>query len=70
MTLATLDNLVANDNGLRVFCSHCQRCADLDIEALVRRYGPRMALPEIGKRCRCLECGERGGSVQVVGVRW
>jgi hypothetical protein len=70
MTPATLDNLVANDNGLRVFCGHCHRCADLNVEALVRRYGGGMALPEIGKKAKCNECGGKGGSVQVVAVQW
>ena len=67
---ATLANLVINDNGLRVFCDRCGRCADLDVSRLVGRYGPAMPLPEIGRRSRCTCCGAKGGSVQVVAVRW
>ena len=67
---ATLVNLVANNNDLRVFCDQCSRCAELEVEALVERYGPAMPLPEIGRRSRCRECGAKGGSVQVVAVRW
>jgi hypothetical protein len=63
---ATLDNLIQNDNGLRVFCDHCVRCVDLDVAALVERYGTLMQLPEIGRRSRCKACGAKGGSVQVV----
>lgn len=67
---ATLANLVANDNDLRVFCNSCVRCVDLDVNALVERYGGAMPLPEIGRRSRCKACGARCGSVQVVAVRW
>jgi hypothetical protein len=67
---ATLANLIANDNSLRVFCGGCQRCVDLDVGRLVERYGEGMPLPEIGRRSRCKACGAKGGSVQVVAVRW
>jgi hypothetical protein len=67
---ATLANLIANDNGLRVFCNSCMRCVDLDVQALVGRYGGAMELPEIGRRSRCKACGAKGGSIQVVAVRW
>lgn len=67
---ATLDNLVANDNGLRVFCDACSRVADMDVVKLVQAYGGAMPLPEIGHRARCRGCGGRGGAVQVVAVRW
>jgi hypothetical protein len=67
---ATLDNLIANDNGLRVFCNSCVRCVDLDVGALVQRYGAKMPLPEKGRRSRCTACGTKGGSVQVVAVGW
>lgn len=66
---ATLANLIANDNGLRVFCNACQRCAELDVHALVGRYGEAMELPEIGRRSRCKACGAKGGNVKVVAVR-
>jgi len=48
---------MANDNELRVFCDSCSRCRDLDVDALVNKYGSDMELPEIGKRARCGECG-------------
>jgi hypothetical protein len=67
---ATLANLVANDNGLRVFCDGCGRCVDLDVDELVITHGETMPLPEIGRRARCSACGKKGGSVQVVAVRW
>ncbi len=67
---ATVSCLVENDNGLRVFCDSCSRCRDLDVDRLVDRYGPKMELPEIGKRARCSECGGKGGSVQVVAATW
>ena len=70
MQPATLSNLIANDNGLRVFCNSCYRCRDLDVEKLVGIYGRGMELPEIGKRARCGECGGKGASVQVVAVSW
>lgn len=70
MEPATLSNLVANDNGLRIFCGGCYRCVDLDVGALVARYGQAMPLPEISRRSRCQQCGAKGGSVQVVAVRW
>jgi len=63
---ATLANLVANDNDLRLFCDGCGRCADVDVGALVDQYAPAMALPEIGRWARCRGCGAKGGSVQVV----
>lgn len=65
---ATLANLVANDNDLRVFCNSCVRCVDLDVDALVERYGGAMPLPEIGRRSRCEASGTKGGKVQVVAV--
>lgn len=67
---ATLANLVANDNGLRVFCDRCGRCVDPDVRLLVERLGSAMPLPEIGRRSRCTRCGSKGGLVQVVAVRW
>lgn len=67
---ATLANLITNDNGLRVFCDHCQHVAELDIADLARRYGGGVELPDIGKRARCRSCGGLGGSVQVIAVRW
>ncbi len=69
MQPATLANLITNGNGLRVFCNACHRCRDLDVDAMAQRYGPAMELPELGRRARC-ECGHKGGSVQVVAVRW
>jgi len=65
----TLDNLIVNANGLRVFCDACGRCVDLDVNYLVERHGPAMPLPEIGRRSRCSACGKKGGSVQVMAVR-
>lgn len=70
MLPATLANLVANENGLRVFCDNCGRCVDLNVSLLVDRYGPAMPLPEIGRRSCCTACHQKGGSVQVVAVRW
>ncbi len=70
MQPATLANLVANDNGLRVFCDGCGRCVDLNVDELVSTHGEAMPLPEIGRRARCSACGGKGGSVQVVAVRW
>ena len=70
MTAATLANLIANDNDLRVFCDACGRCADLDVEALTARYGGGMEVPDIGRRSRCTKCGHKGGDTQVVAVRW
>jgi hypothetical protein len=67
---ATLANLVANENGLRVFCDRCGRCVDLNVDVLVEHHGEAMPLPEIGRRSRCTTCGEKGGSVQVVAVWW
>jgi len=61
--IATLDNLVVNDNGLRLFCNSCVRCVDLEVNALVERYGAAISLPEIGRRGRCKACGAKGGSV-------
>lgn len=70
MSPATLSNLVANDNDLRLFCDGCGRCVDVDVPVMVDLYGPAMPLPEIGRRSRCRVCGTKGGSVQVVAVRW
>jgi len=70
MEPATLSNLIANDNDLRLFCDGCGRCVDADISRLVKRFGAAIPLPEIGRRSRCSECGAKGGSVQVVAVRW
>ena len=67
---ATLANLTAYDYGLRVFCTACSRSTDMDVAALVAKYGLGMELPEIGRRARCKGCGGHGGSVQVVAVRW
>ena len=69
MSPSSLANLIANRHGLRVFCGACHSCRDLDVDALAQRYGPAMELPEIGRRARC-KCGHKGGSVQVVAVRW
>lgn len=66
---ATLANLVANENGLRVFCDGCGRCVDLNVGILVEHYGGATPLPEIGRRSRCTACGEKNGSVQVVAVK-
>jgi hypothetical protein len=62
----TLDNLIANDSGLRVFCDDCGRCVDLDVAKLASRLGTAMPLPEISRRSRCTACGAKGGSVEVV----
>ena len=70
MRPATLANLIANDNGLRVFCDGCGRCVDLDVKELTSRLGTTMPLPEIGRRSRCTVCGAEGGSVQVVAMKW
>ena len=67
---ATLNNLIANDNGLRVLCDTCSRVADMDVPKLIHAYGGAMTLPEIGRRARCKVSGGRGGSVQGVAVRW
>ena len=67
---ATLDNLISNNCGLRVFCDSCVRCVDLDVTDLLDRYGKSMSLPEIGARSRCTACGTKGGSVQVVAMSW
>jgi len=70
MPPATLSNLIANDNDQRVFCDCCHWRRDLDVGALVSRYGAATELPETGKRARYGECGGKGTSVQVVVVRW
>ena len=70
MQPATLANLIVNDNGLHVFCDGCGRCVDLDVAEMVNRLGATMPLPEIGRRSRCPECGTKGGSVQVVAMKW
>ena len=67
---ATLANLITNDSDLRIFCDGCNRVADMDVARLAERYGKAMPLPEIGRRARCKGCGGRGGSVQVVAVKW
>jgi hypothetical protein len=38
MSPSSLANLIANGHGLRVFCSACYRCRDLDVGALAQRY--------------------------------
>jgi hypothetical protein len=70
MQPATLSNLIANDNGLRLFCGGCGHCVDVDVPNLADRYGLAMPLPEIGRRSRCRACGAKGGSVQVVAGTW
>ncbi len=70
MTPATLDNLIANDNGLRVFHDARGRCAGLNVLALIARYGGGMEVPAIGGRSRCTRCGHKGRDTQVVAVRW
>lgn len=66
---ATLANLLSNNHGLRVFCDACKRVAEVDVEQVAKRCGTAITLPEIGRRARCRDCGELGGSVQVVAVR-
>jgi len=70
MNPATLANLIQNDNDLRIFCDGCGRCRDLDVFVLATTLGPSMPVPEIGRRARCTECGHKGGSMQVVAVKW
>ena len=70
MNPATLANLIQNGNDLRIFCNGCGRCCDLDVHALAKTLGPEMAVPKIGGRARCAECDHKGGSMQVVAVRW
>jgi len=65
-----LTNLIQNNNELRIFCNGCGRCHDLDVHALAKTLGPEMAVPAIGRRARCIECGHKGGAMQVVAVRW
>ena len=65
---ATLHSLIENGYGLRVFCSKCQHCAELDVAALAERCDGDTTLHEIGRRTRCNECGGKGGEVQVVAV--
>lgn len=70
MNPATLSNVIQNDNDLRVFCDNCRRCRNLDVHALAKILGSDIPVPEIGRRARCTECGHKGGSMQVVAVRW
>ena len=39
MEPAILSNLIANDNGLRLFCDDCGRCVDADVSSLMEQYG-------------------------------
>jgi len=46
-----------------IFTPPCVTCNTLS-------YGSATPLLEIGRRSRCATCGTKGGSVQVVAVRW
>jgi hypothetical protein len=70
MLPAILPNLVANENGLRVFCDGRGRCVDLDVAMLIDGYGPAMPPSEIGRRSRRTSCSQKGQLVQVVAVSW
>ena len=63
---ATLNNVISNGNGLRVFCGGCGVVRDLNVYALAERYGGNLGVPEIGRRARCQACGHLGGQMQVV----
>jgi hypothetical protein len=67
---AKLQNLIQKDNDLRVFCSGCHHCWELDVDALISRFGSGMELREIGEWPRRVECGSKGGGVSVAAVRW
>jgi hypothetical protein len=58
ITLATLADLLENEHGLSVYCTRCQRWAELDLHQLVRQgYGSRKLLTF---RPRCRACDTRG----------
>ena len=65
---ATLNNVIKNGNGLRVFCENpsCRIVRELDVHALAARFGGSLGVPEIGRRARCKDCGHLGGQMQVV----
>ena len=45
MQTVTLDNLICNNHGLRVFCDSCVRWVNLDVTDLLDRYDKSMSLP-------------------------
>jgi hypothetical protein len=57
---ATLASTLAWDHYVNVRCLDCHRSVDLDMAALIDRYGRDLPIPVLGERLVCSKCGKRG----------
>jgi ribosomal protein L37E len=65
--IETLGDLVAHDYGLNVTCERCRHRSDLDMAALIQRFGAdfRYVGPTLDRHLVCGRCGEKTVAVQI-----
>lgn len=56
---ATLDDMIADDLGVWLWCNTCHYHRSMDPSALARKLGGDFPVPEVGRRARCGSCGSR-----------
>jgi len=65
--IQTLGDLAAHGYGLNATCEDCRRRADLDMLALITRFGPdfRYISPGVDPYLICSGCGSRKVATQI-----
>jgi hypothetical protein len=65
--IETVGDLAAHGYGLNAMCERCRHRVDLDLSALIDRFG--VGFVYVGKsldaRLRCSRCGEKRAAVQI-----
>lgn len=55
----TLGEVASAGHGVFCWCNRCGHNAEPDIDMLIARLGPAIAVPEIGPRLVCSGCGSK-----------
>ena len=66
----TLRALLQYGYGLIAQCELCRRFVPLDLDAIAKRLGVEITVPDVRRRLRCTRCGLKRASVQVAAVQW
>jgi hypothetical protein len=65
--IETLGDLAAHHKGLNAMCQKCRHRADLDMAALIDRFGAGFVYVgrKLNRLCVCGRCGAREVAVQI-----
>jgi len=55
----SLADLQAKGLNVRAWCQRCSHHQTLELDMLIKRFGPHMPVPEIGAQIQCPHCASK-----------